>query len=540
MAGDSDHVDFSPDTPPLVQDSPDAAQPSSFPVEPAPVPRAEPVRHAKAKPHRRGEPGGVVGVIFGTVSTTRFRCRVTAPLEKTEYVMVKHPLDGMVLGQVMEIHLQTNLTAEDAAEIASGTAVDREGLRLAEVSLLGFRDGRGLLQSPQTPLEGGSKVLRADESFIRKVLGLKEHSPTGAYLGLLRNHSLRVELDLNSLVQKHVAILAQSGSGKSYCAAALVEELMKHDATVLIIDAHGEYSSLRERGKVEQRTDRDFGVSPRGYASQILEYTTSVELNPKAKPLKFTLHILDARELLGLTNIRNIHSFLSVLRKTLDALRTAKPEYTLQDVIAALEAHEEASVGQLITELEYLNEIDLFAERGTRIDELVRSGKTTILSLKGTPPDIQELVVNRILTAVFELRKHGKVSPLMVLVEEAHNFCPQQGTKACSKIFRTIASEGRKFGLGLCIISQRAARVDKNVLSQCNTQIILKVHNPNDLKAIAASIEGLTEGMENEIQLLPIGTAIVTGGGLQIPLFLEIRPRETAHGGESVNIIPTR
>ena len=57
---------------------------------------------------------------------------------------------------------------------------------------------------------------------------------------------------------------------------------------------------------------------------------------------------------------------------------------------------------------------------------------------------------------------------------------------------------------------------------------------------IAASIEGLTEGMEEEIQRLPIGSAIITGGGVSMPLFVEIRPRESKHGGESVEVIPAR
>jgi len=165
-------------------------------------------------------------------------------------------------------------------------------------------------------------------------------------------------------------------------------------------------------------------------------------------------------------------------------------------------------------------------------------GRTTIIDLKGTPPDIQELIVNRLCTALFELRKVNKLPPMMLVVEEAHNFCPQVGQVASSKVFRTIASEGRKFGLGLLIVTQRAAKVDKNVLSQCNTQIILKVTNPNDLKAISSSVEGLTPGMEEEIQRLPIGVAIVTGAGLQMPMMVEVRPRETRHGGESVKVIP--
>ena len=76
------------------------------------------------------------------------------------------------------------------------------------------------------------------------------------------------------------------------------------------------------------------------------------------------------------------------------------------------------------------------------------------------------------------------------------------------------------------------------MLSQCNTQIVLKVTNPNDLKAIAASVEGPTPGMVEEIQRLPIGVAIVTGAGVQMPLMVEVRPRETRQGGESVQVIP--
>ena len=90
--------------------------------------------------------------------------------------------------------------------------------------------------------------------------------------------------------------------------------------------------------------------------------------------------------------------------------------------------------------------------------------------------------------------------------------------------------------MGLCIVSQRPAKVDKNIISQCNTNIILKVTNPNDLKAITASVEGLTSQTCDEIQRLPIGVALVSGAGLQMPIMAEIRTRETNHGGKSVGI----
>jgi hypothetical protein len=91
--------------------------------------------------------------------------------------------------------------------------------------------------------------------------------------------------------------------------------------------------------------------------------------------------------------------------------------------------------------------------------------------------------------------------------------------------------------MGLMVVSQRPAKVDKNVLSQCNTQIILKVTNPNDLKALASSVEGLTGDSEDEIQRLPVGVAFVSHPRISIPVLVEIRPRETAHGGESVDVM---
>ena len=515
-------------------------QAPSVPAPEAPVQRPSPQPRSRGLIQRK-QPDGMqaVGIIYGNVGTLNFSCGVTSPLEKMEYVQVKHDLDGWVLGQVSEVQNKTNLTIEGAVGIEHGTPVNIEEKQSAAISIVGYRDDRNLLQVPRTPLKAGAIVYRAQEELIKKVVGIKENSEAGAYIGLLAGHNVKIELDINVMVQKHVCILSKTGGGKSYCSGAIIEELMKHGVTVCVIDPHGEYSSMKHKGVVK-KTSRDFGVSPKAYDDKIMEFATDPSINKGAKPLKFTLHNLDAREILSLTNIKNVRTFLTMLRRAVDILKETKGTFTLNDIIAVLEQGGEGSSAALITELEYLNEIDVFAEQGTKIDELIQKGKCTIINLRGTPPDIQELIVNRMGTALFELRKVDKIPPMMLVVEEAHNFCPQQGQVACSKIFRTIASDGRKFGLGLMVITQRAAKIDKNVLSQCNTQIILKVTNPNDLNAIASSIEGLTVGMEEEIQRLPIGSAIITGGGVSMPLLVEVRPRESKHGGESVEVIPSK
>ncbi len=476
-----------------------------------------------------------VGIIYGDVGTTQFTFSVTGSVEQGDYVQVLHEKFGWVLGRVDEIKRKTNLSMEKAHQILLGGDIDVKEMLSASVVVIGYRDKKGFLQYPRIPFRVGSTVYLAEDSFIKKVIGIEEIKSTGAYIGrLFRYRNIPIYLDINAMVQKHVSILAKTGAGKSYLTGVLLEEFIKHGVTAVVIDSHGEYPSLKFPAK-KTKLHEEFKVRPRGYASKIKVFSPDAELN-KAKPLKFTLASMSPRELLNLMNL-DARQYLIPLRKAMDLLRMSRQYFNLRDVIRVLEAEENNNLGPLLAQLEYLDEMGVFDKKGTRIDEIVEKGKLSIINLRGVPPDIQELVVQRLSMALFELRKRGKIPPLMLVIEEAHNYAPQQGMSSATKILRTIASEGRKFGLGLCIISQRPAKVDKNILSQCNTQIILKVTNPNDLKAIGNSVEGLTKGSLEEIQRLPVGVALVTGGNITMPLFVEIRPRETKHGGESVKVI---
>jgi len=149
------------------------------------------------------------------------------------------------------------------------------------------------------------------------------------------------------------------------------------------------------------------------------------------------------------------------------------------------------------------------------------------------------MIVAQLCDTLFEARKLGTIPPGMLVVEEAHNFAPERGysKSSSSEILRTIASEGRKFGLGMLVISQRPARVDKNVLSQCGSQIILKVTNPNDLKSISKGLEGVNSYVEEELLRLPPGIAMLVSNDIERPILVDIRARKSRHGGESVKIL---
>jgi hypothetical protein len=482
------------------------------------------------------DPVEEVGLIFGNVGLGQFPLILTHPVERGDYLAVVDEAHGRVLCQLDDLKRTSDLDlerVEEAERGGPGLPIHERLLGIARI--VGYRDGQGIVKIPTVPFRPGEKVYRAEEPLIAEVLGLKHKGNAGAYIGLLRNHQLHVELDINQLVQRHVSVLAKTGGGKSYLLGVLIEELLRHKVTCVIIDPHGEYGSLRH--PAESNGHERFGVQAQGFGKHVMEFSPDVALNPAAKPLTFSLRHIDPRDLLVFMGLSNVKTFLSPLKGLVEEVNAANPEYSVRDLVRAAERLE-GPVGDILHErLDYLDQTKILGPKGTSLNELVEKGMATIVNLRGVAPDIQELVVARIALTLFDNRKKGKVPPLFLVIEEAHNFAPQQGTATCSRILKNIASEGRKFGLGLCVVTQRAARIDKSVLSQCNTQLILQVTNPLDLKAIAQSIEGLTAGMTDMIQSLPIGTALVTGGGYHTPLFCEVRPRATRHGGESVKIV---
>ena len=468
-----------------------------------------------------------VGILYGDIHPTLVNCSVSGKLRQGDYVKLKHHEDGWVLGKVDAIEAKTNLSIEKSYQIMEGNNVEIQQTISAQIVVIGYLDNKGILQYPRTPFLAGTPVYLADDDFISSTLNVGVGKKGRAYIGLIYGHSIPFSIDINSMVQKHISVIAKTGGGKSYLAGVIIEELVKNGVTVLILDPHGEYGTLRESAPA--------GGAVFNYGKHVVEFAFDTEINKGARELRLTCSNFTARELLSITSIGDSKAHLSILSS---AIEEAKKEggYGIDTLMKILENDESQFSLQLIAELKNLEEAHIFAPEGTKMTEIVNSGMATILNMKGAVPEIQCLFVRRILTALFELRKRDRIPPLLAVLEEAHNFSPQQGKTDASRIIRTIAAEGRKFGLGMMVITQRAAKVDKNVLSQCNTQFILRITNPNDLKAVYTSIEGLTEELMEEVPRLATGVCIGIGAGLQVPIMLDVRRRETKHGGESVKV----
>ena len=124
--------------------------------------------------------------------------------------------------------------------------------------------------------------------------------------------------------------------------------------------------------------------------------------------------------------------------------------------------------------------------------------------------------------------------PVFGLLEEGHRFAPADGDARSLPVLSTILSEGRKFGVGIGIISQRPSKIDDDVLSQCKTQIIMQIKKPLDQDAVKKGVEDVGEDLLSELPGLTPGQAIIAGDSVNTPFLTRIRERHTEHEAESL------
>jgi DNA helicase HerA-like ATPase len=116
-----------------------------------------------------------------------------------------------------------------------------------------------------------------------------------------------------------------------------------------------------------------------------------------------------------------------------------------------------------------------------------------------------------------DLDMGGRKQPLLIALEEAHLFLPKEGDSPAHRAVAHIAKEGRKYGVGLCVVTQRPTEIDPTVLSQCGTMIALRLTNPSDRGSVEAAMPdelGLLSGM---LPALRTGEGLVIGEAMPIP-----------------------
>ena len=148
----------------------------------------------------------------------------------------------------------------------------------------------------------------------------------------------------------------------------------------------------------------------------------------------------------------------------------------------------------------------------------------TILDLSGIPSEIMTSISGTLLKIVYDslfwgqnLSIGGKEQPLLIVLEEAHNYLKAGEDSISSRAVQSIAKEGRKYGVGLALVTQRPSELDETVLSQCGTIIALRMNNSKDRGHIRSAIQDELQTMIDLLPSLRTGEGIISGEGVKIP-----------------------
>lgn len=176
----------------------------------------------------------------------------------------------------------------------------------------------------------------------------------------------------------------------------------------------------------------------------------------------------------------------------------------------------------------------------------------TILDLSGVPSANLIQLIGSILRIIYEAlfwsrekTEGGVLRPLLVVMEEAHRYLGAQrsgerGNDGAAEIVKRIVKEGRKYGVGAMIVSQRPAEVDETVLSQCGTIFALRLSNPTDRARVKGSLPDNLSGLMELLPVLRTGEAIVTGEAARLPIRCRITLPSEQHQPRSSDPLVTK
>jgi hypothetical protein len=179
---------------------------------------------------------------------------------------------------------------------------------------------------------------------------------------------------------------------------------------------------------------------------------------------------------------------------------------------------------------------DATGKVGADLDELLASwlgndAPITVIDLSGTPSVVTDTIVGAVLRIMYDglfwgrsLSSGGRRRPLLLVLEEAHRYLPKESAGRAQAVVRRIAKEGRKYGVGLMLVSQRPSEIDTTILAQCGTLMAMRLTNESDRSQIRSCASDNLEGLFAMLPILRTGEALVVGEAVGLPIRALIDP----------------
>ncbi len=425
----------------------------------------------------------------------------------------------------------------------------------AEVLILGTTgesDAATAQLSPLTyPVKPSGEVLYPPANDVRRLLTGDDDGSAKLKIGtLIARGDVEVSLSARHIVSRHLAILAMTGGGKTVAARRIIRELIDLKYPLVIFDPHGDYLGFFEKralfkdtkvrifypmirvrehnlGIVADLIDK-MGRKLTEAQQQFYQYLVSVtEMTDGEAATDYIQRLIDHASNIAGKQRRDeeVPDEISNIRGT--TINAAKR--SLDFVLSNLRQMEHNNE-RLRSQRRFKDY--LFEEMPDPFDapeNIVRPGTVSIFYLAGYDHLNQSAIVSIVLEALFAHRStlSGLIPPFQAVIEEAHNFIPsrQEGTEETPSLttIRKVITEGRKFGTGLVLISQRPSRLDETTLAQCNSFLVLRLVNPRDKNFVRSVMENLSESDANILQTFGPGQGIVSGQAVRFPLLVKVK-----------------
>ncbi|HLI12387.1 MAG TPA: ATP-binding protein [Alphaproteobacteria bacterium] len=426
----------------------------------------------------------------------------------------------------------------------------------AEVLILGTTgegDAGAAQLSPLTyPVKPSGEVLYPPPEDVRRLLTGEEDNSAKLQIGtLIARGDVEVSLSARHIVSRHLAILAMTGGGKTVAARRIIRELIDLKYPLVIFDPHGDYLGFFEKRALFKDTNvRIFFPTIRvrennlGIVADLIDKMGRKLTEAQQQFYQYLVSVTDMADGEPATDyIQRLMDHASAI-----AARQRQKDDHLPDEIANIRGTTinaaRRSLEFVLSNLRQMEQNNerlrsqprfkdyLFEEMPDPFDapeNIVRPGTVSIFYLAGYDHLNQSAIVSIVLEALFAHRStlSGLIPPFQSVVEEAHNFIPsrQEGTEETPSLttIRKVITEGRKFGTGLVLISQRPSRLDETTLAQCNSFLVLRLVNPRDKNFVRSVMENLSESDAGILQTFGPGQGIVSGQAVRFPLLVKVK-----------------
>ncbi|MEP3688403.1 MAG: ATP-binding protein [Sulfitobacter dubius] len=413
-------------------------------------------------------------------------------------------------------------------------------------------------------------------NFMQVISDVKTEGPKLSLGNFTLDDEAVAYLNGNKLFQRHAVIVGSTGSGKSWTTARLLDQIAElPQANVVLFDIHGEYRPLRSEAfkhlriagpsDIEKKRGLGDGVLHLpywllGYEALVSMFVDRSDQNAPNQSMIMTRSIVDAKkEVLDPEKDKDILENFTIdspvpfdIKVLLEKLKTLDEEMVpgakagtekqgpyfgkLSRLIGRLEAKKNdrrlAFLFQPPEECMAMAWLEkmvhaISAGRGSQGDD---GGGIKIIDFSEVPSDVLPLMVSLIAQIVFSTSlwtASDKRHPIAIMCDEAHLYIPERmhadsSDAVAVEIFERIAKEGRKYGIGLVVISQRPSEVNRTVLSQCNNVVAMRLTNGDDQNVIKRLLPDSLGSFGDLLPVLDIGEALVVGDASLLPTRVRI------------------